>query len=320
MNRAARILDYLRDRNDYVSGAVMASKMAVTRTAVWKYLEQLREMGYTFETLKGTGYRLKSTPDRLYPWEIERRLDTVTIGRQIVYRNTVDSTNALAFRLALAGCTEGTCVVAEAQSAGRGRLQRQWLSPHARNLCISVVLKPPIHPSRIYPLSFISPLAAFDTLVWAGVAPRLKWPNDVLTGGRKVCGTLIELSTEADRVRFCVIGIGLNINMDRTDMDPEIAGIATSLFMETKKHFERASVCGMLLNSLEKYYDVVRRQGMEEVCRLWEERARTTGTYMEIRQMDRLYRGISEGIDRDGAILLNENGVVRRVIAGDVAV
>jgi BirA family biotin operon repressor/biotin-[acetyl-CoA-carboxylase] ligase len=294
--------------------------MSITRTAVWKYLKQLEEMGYAFETLKGTGYKLKSTPDRLYPWEIERHLDTVNIGKEIVYRDTVDSTNALAFRLALAGCTEGTCVVAESQSGGRGRLQRRWLSPYAMNLYISVVLKPPVHPSRIYPLGFISSLAAFDTLSWAGVAPRLKWPNDVLTGGKKVCGTLIELLTEADRVRFVVIGIGLNINMDRTDMDPEIVDIATSLLMETKKRFERASVCGMLLNSLEKYYEVVRQRGVDEVCRLWEERAKTTGTYMEIRQMDRVYRGISEGIDRDGAILLNENGVVTRVIAGDVAV
>ena len=320
MNRAGEILAFLRDRNEYVSGAAIASKMGITRTAVWKYLKQLERMGYVFETLKGTGYWLKSAPDKLYPWEIERYLDAATIGREIVYRDEVDSTNALAFRLALAGAAEGTCVVAESQSAGRGRLQRQWFSPHAKNLYLSVVLKPPVHPSRIYPLSFISSLAAFDTLTALGVAPRLKWPNDVLAGGKKVCGSLIELSTEADRVRFAIVGIGLNINMERADMEPEIADRATSLLIEAKKRFERASVCGMLLNSLEKHYEVVGRHGVDEVCRLWEEKAKTTGTYMEIRQMDRVYRGISQGIDWDGAVLLNENGVVKRVIAGDVSV
>ncbi len=320
MNRAGEVLAYLRNPDEYVSGASIASKMAITRTAVWKYLRQLEQMGYAFETLKGTGYRLKGRPDRLYPWEIGRFLDTTIIGKEIVYRDTVDSTNALAFQLALAGCAEGTCVIAESQSAGKGRLQRRWFSPYAKNLYVSVALKPAVHPSRVYPLSFISSLAVFDTLIRVGVTPRLKWPNDVLIGDKKVCGTLIELSTEADRVRFCVIGIGLNINMGKTDMDPEVADIATSLLLETKKHFERASICGMLLNGLEEYYEVVKQQGMDEICRLWEERARTTGTYMEIRQMDRVYRGISEGIDRDGAILLNEDGVVTRVIAGDVTV
>jgi BirA family transcriptional regulator, biotin operon repressor / biotin---[acetyl-CoA-carboxylase] ligase len=318
MNRAGEILASFREPGAYVSGAEIAARMAVTRTAVWKYLRQLEQMGYVFETLRGTGYRLKTTPDRLYPWEIERHLHTTIIGKEIVYRDTVDSTNALAFQLALSGCQDGTCVIAESQSAGKGRLQRHWCSPHAKNLYVSIVLRPEVHPSRIYPLSFISSLAVFDALASLGVKPRLKWPNDVLVGSKKVCGTLIELSTEADRVRFVVIGIGLNINMDSGDMEPAVAGIATSLFLETKKRFERAPICGILLNGLEKYYDLAGQLGMEEVCRLWEERAEVKGTYMEVRQMDRVYRGISEGIDKDGALLLNENGNVTRVIAGDV--
>ena len=169
-------------------------------------------------------------------------------------------------------------------------------------------------------MSFIPSLAAFDTLLSAGVEPRLKWPNDVLVNNRKICGTLIELSVEADTVRFAVIGIGLNINMERADMDADLVERATSLLVETKNLFERPRVCGILLGSLEKYYETARQQGMDEICRLWEERGGVKGTYMEIRQMDRVYRGISEGIDRDGAMLLKENGVVTRVIAGDVIV
>ena len=303
-----------------MSGDLIAGKLGISRTAVWKCLKQLEELGYAFEKRKGTGYRLIATPDRLYPWEIERFLATSSLGREIVYRDSVDSTNALTFRLALEGCKEGTCVVAESQLAGRGRLDRQWHSPYAKNLYLSVVLRPRVSPARIYPLSFISSLAAFDTLVAAGVAPRLKWPNDVLVNNRKICGTLIELSVEADTVRFAVIGIGLNINMEKSDMDAALGEKATSLLMETKNFFERPPVCGILLGSLEKYYEIAGRQGMEEMCRLWEERAGVKGTYMEIRQMNGVYRGISEGIDRDGAMLLKENGVVTRVIAGDVLV
>ncbi len=320
MNRAGAILAFLRGSEHYVSGDLIASRLGITRTAVWKCLKQLERMGYAFEKLKGMGYRLLSTPDKLYPWEIERSLETTFIGRELVYKDSLDSTNALAFRLALDGCKEGTCVVSESQRAGRGRLQRQWYSPHGKNLYVSIVLRPQVTPTRVYPLSFISSLAAFDTIETAGVEPRLKWPNDVLIGSRKVCGTLIELSTEPDKVRFVVVGIGLNINMDRVDMDPAIADKATSLLMETKNLFERTAICGILLNSLEKYYEVARQQGLERICDLWEERAKVRGTYMEIKQMDNVYRGISEGIDKDGAILLRENGVVTRVIAGDVTV
>ncbi|MGA2106711.1 MAG: biotin--[acetyl-CoA-carboxylase] ligase [Syntrophorhabdales bacterium] len=320
MNRAPQVLAFLRGSETYVSGDLIASRLGISRTAVWKCLKQLEELGYAFERRKGAGYRLMATPDRLYPWEIERFLETAYIGRELIYRDSVDSTNALAFRAALEGCKEGTCVAAESQAAGRGRLERQWHSPHGKNLYVSVVLRPQVSPARIYPLSFISSLAAFDTLKAAGVEPRLKWPNDVLVNGRKICGTLIELSVEADTVRFAIIGIGLNINMERIDMDATLREKATSLLMETKNFFERPLICGILLGSLEKYYETARQKGMEELCRLWEERAAVKGTYMEIRQMNTVYRGISEGIDRDGAMLLNENGVVTRVIAGDVVV
>jgi len=317
MNRAAEVLGFLRGRRDHVSGAFMASRLNITRTAVWKVLKQLEQMGYTFERLKGRGYRLTGSPDRLYPWEVGRHLDTKFVGRELIYRDSVDSTNGVAFELALAGCAEGTCVVAEAQSAGRGRLQRTWHSPYGKNLYLSCVLRPALHPSEVHPLTFISSLAVYDTLASEGLEPRLKWPNDVLIDGRKVSGTLIELSCEADRVRFVVIGIGLNVNM--ADMNAEIADKATSLLIVSRKPFERTRICGMLLGNLERYYEMVRSQGVGRVCRSWEERAGIRGAYMEITQMGRTYRGVSEGIDSDGAVLLREKGAVTRVIAGDVS-
>jgi BirA family biotin operon repressor/biotin-[acetyl-CoA-carboxylase] ligase len=318
MTRAAEVLGFLRGCRGHVSGDFMASRLNITRTAVWKLLKHLEEIGYTFERTKGKGYRLIGAPDRLYPWEIGRYLETKFVGRTLVYRDSVGSTNGLAFELALAGCAEGTCVVAETQTAGRGRLRRTWYSPRGKNLYLSCVLRPALHPSQVYPLTFISSLAVYDTLKTEGLEPRLKWPNDVLIDSRKVSGTLIELSCEADRVRFVVIGIGLNVNMEEADMHEEIADKATSLLIVSKKPFERARICGMLLGNLEHYYEVVRSQGMGEICRTWEERARIRGTYMEITQMGTTYRGISEGIDGDGAILLREKGAVTRVVAGDV--
>ena len=319
MNRAGEVLGFLREGSGYVSGDLIASRLSISRTAVWKILRQLGRMGYAYDALKGKGYRLTGAPDRLYPWEVERYLETRFVGREIIYKDSVGSTNGVAFDLALAGCGEGTCVIAETQGAGRGRLRRRWRSPYGKNIYVSSVLRPALHPSEVSSLTFISCLAAFDTLTSMGLAPTLKWPNDVVVNGRKICGTLIELIVEPDTVRFVVIGIGLNVNMSEADMDEEIRGKATSLFLETGNCFERARVCGMLLNNLEKYYEAVKGRGVDEICRLWEERANIRGVFMEIVQADRVYRGVSEGIGRDGAMLLREeSGVVTRVIAGDV--
>ena len=310
----------MREGPGYVSGDLIASRLSLSRTAVWKILKYLGRMGYTYDTLKGKGYRLTGAADRLYPWEVERYLETRFVGREIRYKDSVGSTNSVAFDLAMAGCGEGTCVIAETQDAGRGRLRRNWRSPYGKNIYMSFVLRPALHPSEVSPLTFISCLAAFDTLTSMGLTPTLKWPNDVLVKGRKVCGTLIELIVEPDTVRFVVIGIGLNVNMEETDMDEEIRGRATSLFLETGNRFERARVCGMLLNNLEKYYEVVKDRGVDEICRLWEERAHIRGVSMEIVQADRIYRGVSEGIGRDGAMLLREeSGAVTRVVAGDAS-
>ena len=320
MDRIRQILTHLRNGKEYVSGDRIAAAMGISRTAVWKYVNSLETLGYKIAKLKGKGYRLTETPDRLYPWEIERHLKTETLGKQVIYEDVVDSTNTSAFGLALGGEPEGTCVIAETQKTGKGRLGREWFSPVMKNLYMSVILRPLIPPAQVYPITFLSCLAVDDALTTlTGITPTLKWPNDVLIRGRKVCGTLLELSTEPDMVRFVIVGIGLNINMIESEMNEEIKAKATSLLMETKKPFERALVCGMLLTSLEKYYRLFQKEGAEKICSVWEERADIKGKHLEITQLGESYKGVSEGIDRDGAMLLNIGGTVRKIIAGDVS-
>lgn len=320
MDRSKEVLAYLRNTNDYVSGGHMSTNMGISRTAVWKYINHLEQLGYTMNKLKGRGYCLKATPDKLYHWEIERHLEAEVIGKKFIYKDLLDSTNTYAFRLALGGEPEGTCVIAETQKTGKGRLGRKWFSPVGKNLYISVVLRPAIPPSGAYPITFLSSLAVYDTIkALTDAEPILKWPNDVLIAGKKVCGTLLELSTEADVVRFVVVGIGFNINMDDQDIDEEIKDKATSLFLQTKKPFERAQVCGILLTNLEQYYNIFRKKGSEEICLIWEDRAKIKGKYLEITQMGESYKGISEGIDRDGAMLLSVDGKTKKIIAGDVS-
>lgn len=320
MDRSREVLAYLRKDDDYVSGDHMSSNMGISRTAIWKYINHLEQLGYSISKLKGKGYRLVATPDKLFHWEIERHLATEVIGKTVIYKDVLDSTNTFAFKLALGGEPEGTCIIAETQKIGKGRLGRKWFSPVGKNLYISIVLRPHIPPSSVYPITFLSSLAVYDTIkAVADVEPILKWPNDVLITGKKVCGTLLDLSTETDMVRFVIVGIGFNINMDDHDIDEEIKDKATSLFLQTKKPFERACVCGNLLTNLERYYNVFREKGPEEICLIWEKRANIKGKYLEITQMGESFKGIAEGIDRDGAILLTIDGKTKRIIAGDVS-
>jgi len=319
MDKLGEVLMFLRESRDYVSGDFIAARLHVSRTAVWKYINHLERLGYVFQKSKGKGYCITGTPDKLYAWEIDRHLRTDVTGRKIIHRENVDSTNLFAFKLALSGEPEGTCVIAESQGTGKGRLGRKWFSPAGKNLYISVILRPDIHPSSVYPITFLSSLAVYDTIgELSGIGPSLKWPNDVLINGKKVCGTLIELSTEADMVRFVVVGIGFNINMQYGEIDEDIQKKATSLSIETKKVYERALVCGILLNHLEKYYRYFRQHGAQGTCGVWEDRAAIKGKTLEINQMGESYKGIVEGIDRDGAMLLNVDGEVKKIIAGDV--
>ncbi|HPN99002.1 MAG TPA: biotin--[acetyl-CoA-carboxylase] ligase [Syntrophorhabdaceae bacterium] len=318
MDRMSEILRFLRDANDYISGDTISTELGISRTAVWKYINQLEKKGYGISKLKGKGYSLVNIPDKLFPWEINRYLHN-SFTKEIIYKETIDSTNTYAFKLALTGKPEGTCIVAESQKSGKGRLNRTWFSPAYQNIYLSVILRPPVHPSKVYPITFLSSLAVYDTVKdLTGLPPTLKWPNDVLINGKKVCGTLLEISTEADMVSFVIIGIGFNINMDAQHTDESIKDKATSLYMETGKTYNRAYVCAVLLSMLERYYSVFLEKGEREICNIWESKALIKGKYIEINQMTEVFRGISEGIDIDGAMLLNINGEIKKIIAGDV--
>jgi BirA family biotin operon repressor/biotin-[acetyl-CoA-carboxylase] ligase len=320
----ARILDALRRAGGQTcSGETFSSRFGISRAQVWKHVETLRAHGYTIDGDPGDGYRLSEIPDRLYAEEIQIGLETSWLATEIHYFETVDSTNRVALDLARSGSSHGTTVVADQQTAGRGRLGRAFFSPPAVNLYTSIVLRPRIHtaeaPSWIFAAAVSVAQAIEQTLDEPGKA-EIKWPNDVLLGGLKTSGILMELGAEATRVDFLVLGIGVNLNVDRKQFPDEFRHNATSLATHGGRPVDRLAFARRLYGNLEVNLDLCADRGFEGVRAEFDARFQMRGKRISVLELDGAeLRGTALGIDDDGALSLRpETGDIIRVIAGDV--
>lgn len=322
-DRTCAILRLLREQDGYLSGGRLSRELGITRAAIWKQISALREDGYRIEALPSRGYRLCSSPDLLDEPSLRSLLPAgCLIGRHLVCSGTTASTNTDAFRLAEEGAPEGAVVLADSQSGGKGRLGRRWESPAGVNLYCSVVLRPPLLPHEAPQLTFLSAVAVARTIeAVTGLVPAIKWPNDLLMGGRKVAGLLNEMSAETDRVGFVILGIGVNVNM-RADQFPDgLRAPATSLMLETGTPLSRTAFAVRLFRELTAEYERFLRDGFEPVREAWSRRCTAFGREVSVDTGAGVLRGPFAGIDRDGALLLRgTGGSLERVLSGDVTV
>lgn len=320
----AAILQLFREAGTgFVSGEHASRELKVSRTAVWKHINGLRQAGYEIEAVPSRGYRLLSIPDILSVDEIRGRITGERIGRNLVCHDTTASTNADAFRLAEEGAGEGTTVVADSQSAGKGRRGRHWVSPAGVNLYCSVVLRPDILPYEAPQLTFLSSVAVARAIRQeTGLAAEIKWPNDVLLQGKKVAGLLNEMSAETDGINFVILGVGVNLNMSREQFPDDLRAPATSLLLEHGKAVPRAGFTARLLNELDRLYNEFLNHGFGPVRREWQECCNAAGREIVVSDQGlETARGIFDGIDGDGALLLRlPDGKQERIVAGDVRV
>lgn len=304
--------------DDFVSGAALSDKLGLSRTAVWKHVEQLRKLGYRIDAQSARGYRLLEVPDRVTSLEIGPLLSTREIGGTLHHFETVPSTNAKAFELAQQGALHGEVVLTEHQTAGKGRRGRTWISAPEKNLACSVILRPEIPPARAPELTLVAAVALAETLRETGVDASIKWPNDVQIAGRKVAGILTELSADVERVHFVVLGIGVNLNASASDFPPEIAEIATSVALHRKGPIHRALFTAALLASLENWLEKWSELGFEPVRRAWKSLASTLGQEVLVRTDNQELLGVAEDIDAAGALLVRVGDRLERVLSGDV--
>lgn len=318
-----RILEILREHAPgAVSGEDLARRLGLSRTAVWKHIAALRRDGYSIAAAPRSGYRLTGEgPDRLTAEAVQPLLTTAVLGRSFDCLTEVDSTNNRAKDLARAGAPEGTVVSAERQTGGRGRLGRSWYSPHG-GLWFSVILRPDLDliPARAPEATFMVAVAVADALrSYPGLSVGIKWPNDLVVGGRKLGGILTELAAEAERLEWLVVGIGLNVNIELEAFPPALREAAASVSALAGGPVDRARLLAEILQFLERWYRLWLAQGFGPVIAAWRERQECLGRRVRIFTGRGEWCGRALAVDDEGALLVERApGVVQRVLSGDV--
>ena len=311
------ILNSLKGRpGEFVSGEDLSRAAGVSRTAIWKEVEKLRAEGYKILAQPHSGYQLVGIPDRLTAQELSWNLTTQRIGKRIHAYETTDSTMDVAHRLAAAGEPEGSVVVAEAQGKGRGRMGRTWVSPKGKGIYLSVILRPDLQLTEIPRITLVAAVAAARVVeAGTGLKPEIKWPNDLLLGGKKIAGILTELNAELNRVHYVVIGIGMNVN---TPAD-KLPAHGTSLAQERGERVDRLQLARTLLTHLDRIYAQFLDGGMAPILESWRQFAGFLGRRIRVALEGRTLDGQAVDVDPSGALLVRtDTGLVESVSAGEV--
>lgn len=314
------VLRLLRQAADYISGEELSRQLGVTRTAIWKCITALRKEGYVIESATNRGYCLRTAPDVLTASEIADGLTTTYMGRNIVSLSTVDSTNEEAKRQANAGAPNGTLVVAESQTGGKGRLGRAWVSPPGEGIWMTLLLRPDIAPHEVTLITLVVGLAICRAVrAYTGCDARIKWPNDVIIGGRKICGILTELAAETDRINYVVVGAGTNVNMEA--FPAELAAKATSLRIETGAPLRRAPLVRAILAELETWYDRLITETSADLIAPYKELCVSLNRRVCVLREGREIWGTAVDISPSGELIIEtEEGEALSINSGEVTV
>ena len=317
----AEILKVLRERGDYVSGQQLCEYFNVSRTAVWKAINQLKEEGYEVEAVRNKGYRIASSPDVITKEELVSQLNTMWAGQTLFCYEEIDSTNTKARQLGDEGLVNGTLVVADCQRTGRGRRGRIWESPRGKNIYISLLLRPEFPPDKASMLTLVMALSVYEGLKEnLSLDFKIKWPNDIVCGNKKVVGILTEMSTQIDYINHVVIGTGINVNID--EFPDELKEMATSIKIETGRLWKRSMLIASILRAFEKNYEIFTQTN--DLSKLQEKyNSILINKDKEVRILGdkEAYVAYALGINEKGELLVRKSdGSVDAVYAGEVSV
>ena len=300
----------------YTSGEELSRLLKISRSAVWKHIENLRHEGYQILAIPHLGYKLTALPDKLSTVELSYKLNTKVIGWAIHSYNQTASTNDLAYRLAQDKAAEGTCVLAESQDKGRGRLGRKWESPKGTGIYLSVILRPKIVPQEAPQITLMASLAtAMAIRQITSLEALIRWPNDILINRRKVCGILTEMNAEMDNIKFLILGIGLNVNTPKSTLPRQ----ASSLKEEAGQEVSRLEIAQALLRQLDFYYHLFKKDGFKRIREEWCNLTYMLGSRVKVTCQNKKIEGLVQDIDKGGAMVVRlDNGFQEKILSGDV--
>lgn len=318
----SKILELLKNTDDYISGQKLCEALGVSRTAVWKVINQLKAEGYVIDSVNNKGYKMLSSPDILSESEILSALSVhhADFVNKIVYLNEVDSTNTRAKTEAELGAPDWTLVTADRQTKGKGRRGRSFDSPNGVGIFMTLILKPDFPPIKASMLTLIAGMAVCRVIrETAGIQALIKWPNDIVADGRKLCGILTEMSAEMDYVNHIVVGIGINVN--NREFPDEIKDLATSLFLETGNRFRRSDLIASVMAHFKTLYDTfLQTVDLSALKEEYNSLMINTNRKVLVIRGDERYEAVAKSIDDDGELIVERDGVPGKVLSGEVSV
>lgn len=311
-----KIVDFLRRKQTFASGEEISRRLGISRQALWKHIQELKEAGYDIVAVPHLGYQLLSVPDRLFVSEITTHLNTKFIGKKVHYFDSVPSTMGIATELGIKNAPEGTLVISESQTKGRGRLGRDWFSPKYKGIYLSLILRPKVLPTEAPIFTLLAAASICEAIKEAvDLDIQIKWPNDLLIHNKKLGGILTELNAEMDEVRFIVIGIGINVNNDKKTLVDH----ATSLKEQKNQDINRIELLREILRKIEENCLAFQKIGVQPILEKWRHYNITLGRRVKILFHKEHIEGEAIDIDTDGALLVrNDSGLTRKITAGDV--
>ena len=317
----SEILRLLKESNTYISGHQLCEQFQVSRTAVWKVIDQLKKEGYQIEAVRNKGYRLIDSPDVMSKAEIESLMDTKWAGSNVVYYDEIDSTNNRAKEAGDNKAPNGTLFVADMQVAGKGRRGRVWQSPAGSSIYMTILLYPEISPLKAPQLTLVMAIAVAEGIKEVtGLDTKIKWPNDIVVNGRKICGILTEMSTEIDYINHVVIGAGINVNQD--DFPEDIRKTASSLKMELGKQVKRSELIAAIMKSFEKDYEIfVKTEDLSGLQELYNSMLVNLDRDVKVLEPGNEYEAHALGINKTGELIVRTaEGEEKEIYAGEVSV
>lgn len=315
------ILKMLRETDGYISGQELCNKFGVSRTAIWKVMKQLKEAGYNIEAQQNKGYHIVSAPDVMDVAELKSIWKPKWVGCEILYFDSIDSTNTKAQELAEKGYPSGTLVVADKQIAGKGRRGRNWESPSGCGIFMTLMLKPDINPNNASMLTLVSALAVAKALAdITGKDAKIKWPNDIVIDGRKVCGILTEMSAQFDYINNIVIGIGINVN--NSSFPEEISATASSLrLLSGGKKYRRAEIIEKIMEYFEKYYSIfLETEDLSALVNEYDAMLVNMKKQVKVLDPKEPFEGKAMGITKTGELIVDTWESRKLVSSGEVSV